>query len=1014
MMNRRRRTSSSMTSSAEENSQTRRLVHTNEMRRSGRPRSGPTNYYANCYANLDSDDALEPSTYKPINSTRSSQQRSIDLTTDCIAQPSNNIPAKNHDRCSIIHASPMAQIRKFPFRTEYTEEMTHLPYSPERNPSDYTRKIGIQRLQTDVTLHVDFNQHEMTALLEILSFYGLRRLSQPDMALADQVIQTLSLQTMPTKTSKKISRVRRLSRLLLDEGVSDSSAWLVGILKSTPGGKKLRKARELTTKILGLNLSAKDGLDIHRLSDCLQHAQALIRRSSADIDSFITDAIKGHIPTVPYVVRASRPPNCQSSSWIADSARISRKHLQRELGGYMHRDLRSRTATNFKLAKTWKGASDDVNVLAWSPDGTRFAAGATAHCDEHNMEYNRGNNLVLGNLVTDILEELPDHYIARPSGRAALSRTVNDPRLFMSVTSMEWHHDALFTASYDKTVKVWKFPNNKPKCCKTLPHDSQVHVMARSNFDCNMLATGASSIRLWNIEEAENYLLDFPKQRSKKELVPTSVAWGTTSSTRNILLAGMSEKDDMSKEDRSIPKNGLLAMWKISEASWETEHLSPNSQNIFDIKWHPTLPLFATASSAPNGAQLSFKDTKSVVRLYQPQASKRSTIEFECPALDINEVTICPTNSNYVTASCTDGVTYVWDSRNSDHILHRLPHGAPLEQIDETLSREEADVGVRMALWGQGIDEFYTGASDGVLKYWDISRSPEDVLVKDVVCFQGGIMCGALSGDRSNLLVGDATGGIYLLSPSLFTDCENPHFDFQRADVPASDSKPDLETAVDVGREHLSSGRLRRHPLYGVGQGPCYDGPFAAWARPKFTAQEKLATTRLTPYWQMRQLYGIPVEHRRGLDDQARKDIRGSIQLAHIRNQRPNENKRRRTSPEQPHGSVLGRSHTIIDLCSDEEDDQMTSQCKRQALNPRRYGSVVASSDLEVIDLTGDTDEEDSALTSPRLNTCIPSPLEEPSQIHFAGFDALLENLEEDFWWPGSGEVDANIQEADV
>ena len=36
---------------------------------------------------------------------------------------------------------------------------------------------------------------------------------------------------------------------------------------------------------------------------------------------------------------------------------------------------------------------------------------------------------------------------------------------------------------------------------------------------------------------------------------------------------------------------------------------------------------------------------------------------------------LSPNNTNYITAGCTDGVTYVWDFRMPDKVLHKLEHG---------------------------------------------------------------------------------------------------------------------------------------------------------------------------------------------------------------------------------------------------------------------------------------------------------------------------------------------------
>ncbi|KAJ8148461.1 hypothetical protein LV165_008378 [Aspergillus fumigatus] len=479
----------------------------------------------------------------------------------------------------------------------------------------------------------------------------------------------------------------------------------------------------------------------------------------------------------------------------------------RELGGPVKRQLRTKVKSEFSLLKTWKGASNDVNVLAWSPDGTKFAAGATAQCDEGNMEYNRGNNLVIGDLTCNRLEEVPGHYIIRPPGRAASQRALSDNRLFMSVTAMQWFDDTLFTASYDNTVKLW---------------------------------------------------------------------------------------------------------------------------------------------------------------------------------------------------SCTNGVTYVWDYRKRDQVLLELSHGEPLNQLDELLEREQDDVGVRMALWGDEINQFYTGASDGIVKQWNILRAQEDALTKNVFGIEEEIMCGAFSSDKSNLLIGDAGGGIHILS----TSNSSPHegrdpneaerkMQFRHAaQPPCDDHASDSESGLVAARKLLNSGKLKRHPVFGVGQGPHYDGPYAGWARPGNPDKPHLASLR--PDVKMRQLDGPAPKDRIGLDEESRQLVEAHIQLARIRNQRRNEYKRKRTVD-------------VIDLCSDEEDNRSP---ERQAQSRHIYiGDFMGIANLqcEVIDLTGDTDtdSEENASIARARSPCFKFPKVDSS------LETLEAGLEDDFWWPDSGQVNPNFpQEA--
>ncbi len=60
-------------------------------------------------------------------------------------------------------------------------------------------------------------------------------------------------------------------------------------------------------------------------------------------------------------------------------------------------------------AACWTGASSDVHVVAWGPNGESFAAGAVAVDDPDSMQYNRPNNLLYGNVSNGTIHELGEH-----------------------------------------------------------------------------------------------------------------------------------------------------------------------------------------------------------------------------------------------------------------------------------------------------------------------------------------------------------------------------------------------------------------------------------------------------------------------------------------------------------------------------------------------------------------------------------------------------------------------------
>ncbi|KAL9118044.1 MAG: hypothetical protein Q9187_005417 [Circinaria calcarea] len=177
-----------------------------------------------------------------------------------------------------------------------------------------------------------------------------------------------------------------------------------------------------------------------------------------------------------------------------------------------------------------------------------------------------------------------------------------------------------------------------------------------------------------------------------------------------------------------------------------------------------------------------------------------------------------------------------------------------VDELNELLNRDEQDTGVRLSLWDQAGQLFYTGSSDGTIKTWDIYRSTEDVFVQDVAQFDSAVMCGTFSYDYTNLLVGSAKGAVHILSTFPMTDSDSdddPHTNGKGSCgtiryVPfekptATDEDP---SGISQSRALIASKKLTMHPIYGAGQGPSYEGPYAAYAHPR---GRNPATTDLLP-----------------------------------------------------------------------------------------------------------------------------------------------------------------------
>jgi hypothetical protein len=218
---------------------------------------------------------------------------------------------------------------------------------------------------------------------------------------------------------------------------------------------------------------------------------------------------------------------------------------------------------------------------------------------------------------------------------------------------------------------------------------------------------------------------------------------------------------------------------------------------------------------------------------------KSNGISLESPALDINDIVFCPYDCNYVAAGATNGRVYVWDIRRPDYLLHLFSHGAPLLELDGSISREHVDTGVRFCAWSYDSTRLFSGSSDGVVKTWDIHRSPEDAHMRDVVTLNSGVMSGAFNSDFTRLLLGEVNGSITVLEAGLESRSikQTNTFRLQQADQTKTFATEefteisDPDSGVALGRALRKTRQIKFKPLGSLParqavQGREYSGPY--------------------------------------------------------------------------------------------------------------------------------------------------------------------------------------------
>jgi hypothetical protein len=319
----------------------------------------------------------------------------------------------------------------------------------------------------------------------------------------------------------------------------------------------------------------------------------------------------------------------------------------------------------FVRQSEWTDSSGDIQSICWINEDA-FLCGATAHLDSHNMEYNKPGNLLLGSTTHDTLRSFADHRVPRPISNKANAdsiRQTQDPWLYSSVVSTAHckKNGFSFTASFDETVKIWSIQpdGSSMALAGTWKHKGKVNFVVTSDYHERVAtASGVNSnaVRVYNFDQKSISNSSYDFYGGNKALLqteddqatkpwsyhPATIQWGKAPQVGNLLLVGYSPRSDTG-DDADIPddkKNtGELCVWNTGNGE-VVPIISSHTQNIFEVQWHPTQPIFVAATS-PSGIFDSEK-TKTQIRLFalNDQEIFMNTQALDCSALDINELTI--------------------------------------------------------------------------------------------------------------------------------------------------------------------------------------------------------------------------------------------------------------------------------------------------------------------------------------------------------------------------------------
>ncbi|KAK4197594.1 hypothetical protein QBC40DRAFT_341864 [Triangularia verruculosa] len=681
-----------------------------------------------------------------------------------------------------------------------------------------------------VTLHVDFSSKQLNHLND------------------------LACKVFPSESRKKKKDGHvYLTKLLKNKKLQDVSSRLLDAWEADPERAKLFLGRER--------------IDVDNLFKDLKNRQTNNRPASMVLR-------KDDVNEQGKFLRESRIPSLLFAREIVGSRGYGRMRRPQNF----HNEIRKCREDELALRAEWAGGAGDIITITWvSDDG--FICGTTEHSDAHNQEYNKPGNLALGSCSLKTLRGYSDHRVVRPIVDKGVNSTdamrqSQDHWLYSSVVSSTYDasHDRLYTSGFDCCVKIWKADPSgaSMSLIGEWEHDGNVNFVVGSKHDSGMVATAADvaagAVRIYMVSEENVSGSSFGRlscsrvtdergnlvSTEKWAYYPATMQWGIAKEVQHLLLVGYSPRS-RTGEDLDIPEDrknsGELCLWDGLTGK-RLNILSAEKSNVFEVLWHPSQACFIAATS-PSGLDLEPK-TRTQIRIFRPTdpaedgTAQYSSIKvLDCPALDINELTIMPNSAAYcyVTAGCTNGKVYVWDTAPGRGLVHLLEHGEPVDPYEG--DREKNDVGVKFTAWGTSLDRFYTGSSDGIVKAWNI-RSLDKPLVRVLLEAPAPVSCGMFSPEKSRLVVGDASGRVFVLSiheddfkPPLRTELKLPgggkrivegpnlinrHPEPPRPLLDAAGRLVKVEPGSVIARAYLADRQLTVHRDEAIGavQGPTY------------------------------------------------------------------------------------------------------------------------------------------------------------------------------------------------